>query len=118
MTFFIDAPTETEKKADLVIKLWNKYAKLNGFSVIRSTQNRRIFVQRAIRCGFTYKDLRDGIRMLQKCKHLSSEKWFNFDWLFKNDTNLSKFLEGKYVNCFKTIQYSGASNVNSTVLSF
>jgi len=93
-----DNKPDTSISVEEVAIIWNHFAEFhNKPKVAKVTGKRRDKLTTRI------KELRDYKVALQTALKKASEssfcldgKWFNFDWLIENDTNLVKVYEGKY----------------------
>ena len=89
--------TSLEEK---VVSMWNEFATRNKRSkILKLTGKRKKKLQERIK---ELKDYETALKItLEKASNSSfclEGKWFSFDWLIENDTNLVKVFEGKYDN--------------------
>ena len=90
----------TSFSADEAVSMWNEFASTNNKSkVMKLTGKRKKKLQERIK---ELKDYETALKItLEKASNSSfclEGKWFSFDWLIENDTNLVKVFEGKYDN--------------------
>ena len=83
-----------------IASLWNEYASANDKSkILKLTGKRRDKLLTRIK---EFKDFKEAFKIaLSKASTSSfckSGKWFSFDWLIENDTNLIKVIEEKYAD--------------------
>ena len=83
-----------------VIELWNSYADQSGKSKILKIcdERERHFLAR-VKAEKERSDIEwwNGfIEFISGQSFLREEKFFDFDWMIKNESHLTKIIEGKY----------------------
>lgn len=88
-----------KEEIDAVFEHWNEFAPKNGLMrLVRITNKRRDAVRNRLKLkDFDFKDI---LEVIPKCPFLlGSTEWkITFDWIFKNDLNWVKVIEGNYLS--------------------
>ena len=77
------------------VDLWNIFAKeksLAQISKVNTTRKKKFQVRR----GEKSFDFIDILRKAAQSEFLLRSRWFSFDWVFENDSNYLKIMEGNY----------------------
>jgi len=95
-----DNKPDTYFSADEAVSMWNEFATRNEKSkVLKLTGKRREKLLKRIKELKDYEAaLKITLEKASKSSFCLDGKWFSFDWLIENDTNLVKVFEGKYDN--------------------
>jgi len=96
----MNLPTDLDPELAQIKKAWNHYATETGKPKIKSLTRDR---QRRMRevmdeNGYTIDDFNEAIEKALLSDYLVEQPWFSFDWLWKEDSNISKVCEGRYGN--------------------
>ena len=94
-----EKPTQQDTtNYDEVLQLWNDFASKCGISQLRSmTSVRRAMVKTRIKEGMNLEEVLAKAEKQDFLYGKNDRGWsMSFDWLFKNDTNYVKVLEGNY----------------------
>lgn len=85
----------------LILESWNQLpSPIKNIRAITSTRKKKITAK--INQGLTIDEIIGAIQKINEsnfCKGENNQNWvIDFDWIFKNDSNITKLLEGKYDN--------------------
>jgi len=96
----MDLPTDLDPELEQMRQAWNAYAKDTGKPQVRKlTKDRRDRIKQVMADnGYTIDDFNEAMEMANKSDYLVEIAWFSFDWIWKEDSNLSKVCEGRYGN--------------------
>jgi hypothetical protein len=77
------------------VDLWNIFAQEKSLPKVTKLSNsrKRKFKVRLSEKGFDFLEI---LKKASKSEFLLTGNWFGFDWIFQNDSNFLKILEGKY----------------------
>jgi hypothetical protein len=88
-----------KEQVDDAVDRWNTFAGNNGLGTVRRMSSQRISKVRK-RLGTKGFDIQELLGIIPQCPFLMGDtgEWkIDFDWLFKNDDNWTKVIEGKYL---------------------
>lgn len=94
------------------VDLWNIFAGENEFTTVTKINDTRkkIFRTRIRDESF---DFITVLSIAKKCEFiLEGRHWFTFDWIFKNDSNYLKVIEGKFDDAAKQSHNQQNANIN------
>ena len=96
----MDLPTDMDPDLEHIRQTWNAYAKDTGKAQVRKlTRDRRDRIRQIMDDNhYTMAEFEEAMAKANQSDYLVEQPWFSFDWLWKEDSNLSKVCEGRYGN--------------------